>query len=226
MKKTKKGSNFGAVILGILVLCGAFYALGQFSKKSDPTPRIAIAPTKAKPLPTDTAAPTDRPPPTNTLTSTPASTSTPTSTPTPIPTVEEVKTTPIPYVIGGVGDTQLYKGPGDKYEQISTLIMGQTADVVARTSDSSWIKIVIPEGFAWAAAKSTIFSFNLADIPVDDSLPILHEGIAVCDCSTDKFNCPDFSDVGAAQGCFDYCQAIGRGDIHGLDGDNDGLACE
>jgi endonuclease YncB( thermonuclease family) len=50
---------------------------------------------------------------------------------------------------------------------------------------------------------------------------------AVCDCSGDIYNCSDFSTRAAAQACYDYCVSVGRGDIHGLDGnDNDGLACE
>jgi len=48
----------------------------------------------------------------------------------------------------------------------------------------------------------------------------------VCDCSGDLYNCSSFSTHRAAQACFEYCIQQGRGDIHGLDGDNDGLVCE
>lgn len=49
---------------------------------------------------------------------------------------------------------------------------------------------------------------------------------AVCGCDADEKNCPDFDTQPEAQACFDHCQSLGRGDVHGLDQDNDGKACE
>jgi micrococcal nuclease len=49
---------------------------------------------------------------------------------------------------------------------------------------------------------------------------------AVCDCSDDKYNCADFSSHSAAQACFNYCMEQTGMDIHRLDGNNDGMACE
>jgi len=49
---------------------------------------------------------------------------------------------------------------------------------------------------------------------------------AACSCSGDLYNCADFQTHASAQACFDYCVSQGRGDIHKLDGNNDGLACE
>jgi len=51
-------------------------------------------------------------------------------------------------------------------------------------------------------------------------------GGGVCSCSGDTYNCGDFSSHSSAQACFDYCVQQGKGDIHKLDRDNDGLACE
>lgn len=48
----------------------------------------------------------------------------------------------------------------------------------------------------------------------------------VCDCSGNIYNCSDFSTQVQAQACYDYCVGQGRGDIHRLDRDNDGIACE
>jgi beta-lactamase superfamily II metal-dependent hydrolase len=48
----------------------------------------------------------------------------------------------------------------------------------------------------------------------------------VCDCSYNRYNCGDFSTHDEAQACYDYCISMGKGDIHGLDSDNDGIACE
>lgn len=48
----------------------------------------------------------------------------------------------------------------------------------------------------------------------------------VCSCSGDTLNCSDFSTHASAQACFNYCISIGAGDIHRLDSNNDGDACE
>jgi len=48
-------------------------------------------------------------------------------------------------------------------------------------------------------------------------------GEAVCSCSGNIYNCDDFDTHDEAQACYEYC---GSGDIHQLDRDDDGLACE
>lgn len=47
-----------------------------------------------------------------------------------------------------------------------------------------------------------------------------------CSCASDLYNCSDFSTHSQAQSCFNYCVSQGYGDIHKLDQNNDGLACE
>jgi len=50
--------------------------------------------------------------------------------------------------------------------------------------------------------------------------------IPTCDCSGDIYNCTDFTTQAAAQACYDYCmQEVGY-DVHRLDRDDDGVACE
>jgi len=51
-------------------------------------------------------------------------------------------------------------------------------------------------------------------------------GNAVCSCAGDTLNCSDFSSHSAAQACYNYCISQGAGDIHRLDRDHDGSACE
>ncbi len=48
----------------------------------------------------------------------------------------------------------------------------------------------------------------------------------VCDCSSNIYNCADFSTHNGAQACFEYCLSVKGYDIHWLDGDEDGEACE
>ena len=48
----------------------------------------------------------------------------------------------------------------------------------------------------------------------------------VCSCSADLYNCSDFTTHAQAQACYSYCISQGAGDIHQLDADHDGVACE
>lgn len=48
----------------------------------------------------------------------------------------------------------------------------------------------------------------------------------ICNCSGDLYNCNDFGTHAQAQACYNYCLSLGRGDVHRLDRDNDGVACE
>ena len=48
----------------------------------------------------------------------------------------------------------------------------------------------------------------------------------VCSCAGDTLNCGDFGSHASAQACYNYCVSQGRGDIHRLDRDGDGSACE
>lgn len=62
--------------------------------------------------------------------------------------------------------------------------------------------------------------------PIYTSTPAIGTSGGVCDCSGNIYNCDDFSTQREAQECFDYCLSRGLGDIHKLDADNDGIACE
>ena len=46
------------------------------------------------------------------------------------------------------------------------------------------------------------------------------------DCSSDIYNCGDFEIQAEAQEIYDYCVEQGAGDVHNLDNDGDGEACE
>ena len=45
---------------------------------------------------------------------------------------------------------------------------------------------------------------------------------APCSCSADTVNCKD----SGAKACYDYCISQGKGDVHKLDADKDGIPCE
>lgn len=51
--------------------------------------------------------------------------------------------------------------------------------------------------------------------------------VTVYICDHDEYNCPDFSTQPEAQAVFVYCRDVAHmGDIHRLDANNDGVACE
>lgn len=52
---------------------------------------------------------------------------------------------------------------------------------------------------------------------------LIHE--PSCDCNGNNYNCGDFNTKAEAQECFEDCGGI-KNDVHWLDDDKDGLACE
>jgi micrococcal nuclease len=48
----------------------------------------------------------------------------------------------------------------------------------------------------------------------------------LCDCAYNRYNCSDFGPQADAQACHEYCQSVRGYDVHRLDGDGDGIACE
>lgn len=60
------------------------------------------------------------------------------------------------------------------------------------------------------------------------AVPSLPSSGPVCDCSGNNYNCKDFplSNGISDQKCYEYCKSQGMGDIHDLDRNNDGDACE
>ncbi|WP_292542260.1 hypothetical protein [Methanoregula sp.] len=47
-----------------------------------------------------------------------------------------------------------------------------------------------------------------------------------CTCTSDAYNCKDFTSHAEAQACYAYCKSMGMGDIHKLDANDDGNPCE
>lgn len=74
-----------------------------------------------------------------------------------------------------------------------------------------------------AAAASSLGMW--AAVPLFTT-PTVVSGAAPCSCSSNQYNCSDFGTHAKAQVCFTYCVSIGAGDVHRLDGDSNGIACE
>ena len=69
----------------------------------------------------------------------------------------------------------------------------------------------------------TFKPLNLAEKTTTSSVS---EGTGECKCSGNLYNCPDFSSHVKAQACYNYCKSKGYGDVHKLDANKDGVACE
>ncbi len=66
---------------------------------------------------------------------------------------------------------------------------------------------------------------ELAAVPTAAPIAVLPQS-AVCDCSGNIYDCNNFGNQASAQACYNYCQQQGVGDVHQLDLDYDGIACE
>lgn len=74
------------------------------------------------------------------------------------------------------------------------------------------------------AQSTPVPATDTPSLPTDTPQPPAQD--AVCQCGNDTYNCGDFGTQASAQACFNYCRDRGSGDIHKLDQDNNGVACE
>lgn len=219
-------------IIGIVIVFSLLCLVGIFNR-GEPSPSAPPVPTSTS-RPTATSQPTPLPernqPPPPTLQ--PADT--PTRQPQSTPTVAATQP-PAPIVRG---NANIRSGPGTDYPIISSASINEQIDVIGQNTAGDWLQL---------AGQGWIFAQLVDNVPSD--LPTMAAGAAppaatpiparsdpvvlptapgapVCQCSGDFNNCGDFGSWRAAQDCFEYCmQSVGY-DVHGLDGDNNGIACE
>jgi hypothetical protein len=90
-------------------------------------------------------------------------------------------------------------------------------------------RLIVPRNFLELMRKILMLIFFLIFLPLAlcSSIAAATPGASkTCDCSGNLYNCADFSSSAEAQSCFDYCKSLGRGDVHHLDADSDGIVCE
>lgn len=68
------------------------------------------------------------------------------------------------------------------------------------------------------------YDYDLEEDPYDYCYDIYYD--VLCGCDANYYNCDNFPTQEDAQECYDLCNCLGKGDLHELDRDNDGLACE
>jgi len=169
----------------------------------------------------------------------------PTFTPSPVPTIAPtIIPTPLPYVCADGGGINVRSGPGLEYTAIGTLDTDETAAITGY--HGKWWRIDYEGGDGWVATwvVSSHNTYSIPAVPVGvekseepTALPpstiastpteiVLVSTEEVCECSGNVYNCDDFATQQQAQRCFDFCKAGTGTDVHLLDSDADGIACE
>ena len=167
----------------------------------------------------------------------------------PLPT--PVPTEPVSATANGVANVR--SGPGTTYDVAGSVTTGSALTIVGRNAAGDWYRL--SDG-TWIAAflvtgappdVAVVDAPPVPETPADAAPVIAVEptvmqtpaevapesrstGIQltspVCDCSGDNLNCGNFGTHAEAQACFDYCMATVGSDVHKLDQNNDGDACE
>jgi SH3-like domain-containing protein len=143
-----------------------------------------------------------------------------------------------------VSSAYIRSGPGQNYPVIDSVTQGTTVTVLGYTSSGTWFNVRLSDGRrGWIGASVTeqVGGWTLQEISVAGTVPALPAGgnnqqvtplpatttsSAVCGCSGNIYNCSNFGSQGAAQACYEYCLEQIGWDVHDLDRDNDGWACE
>lgn len=93
------------------------------------------------------------------------------------------------------------------------------------------IAVIISIGFFlnWATERYLFDDYNSYREQLEEDEALLEQMKAEDSnivCSSNYYNCANFSNYNEAKEVFDYCKGQGQGDIHYLDGDDDGIPCE
>lgn len=118
----------------------------------------------------------------------------------------------------------LRAGPSTNDQIVGTASQGDELIQLGTNPDETWYYVQLQDGSnAWIFATLTSPDSPTGSVPATQSATIA----APCDCySGNTLNCADFSNRVAAQRCYDGCVRLVGSDVHGLDGDGNGRACE
>jgi len=132
------------------------------------------------------------------------------------------------------------QGERDKYERLLRYVFLENG--------TNFNKLMISEGYAYEYTYNLPYKYqeefkqaqqqaeqNKRGLWADDACvtqpsppttPLPTTTTATCNCDDNTYNCPDFITQKQAQSCYNYCITQNKEDVHQLDKDKDGVACE
>ncbi len=133
-------------------------------------------------------------------------------------------------------DGNLRAGPGTGFAVVGGVSAGDGLEITGRNeagdwfelADGGWIAAFLVANPPGAVPVAAVIPTEPTQPPASAqrAAPVLPAAeMSNCDCSGNKYNCDDFVAFDS-QACYLRCKAAGVGDIHDLDRDNDGSACE
>lgn len=97
--------------------------------------------------------------------------------------------------------------------------------IVLRPAQPTATNTPIPTATTLPATNTPVPTNTTQPVATNTPLPTATTALLFI-CNRDAYNCSDFDTQAEAQTVFNYCAARGFGDIHKLDQNNDGEACE
>jgi len=113
----------------------------------------------------------------------------------------------------------LYKDPAANAAIVGTVSANTVVNVSKLSNDNGWYQL---DNHTWIESR-LISEVSGSRAVTNRPTPPSHQ---VCDCSGDYYNCSNFANPGHAQMCLEYCTIQKQNDVHRLDIDKNGLACD
>lgn len=115
-------------------------------------------------------------------------------------------------------------GPGVMYQVVGYLSRNDCRIFLERDANGKWIRF---RG-GWVSAHYIEEKQGaIMALPVyKQASPPSTLQVRICSCSANIYDCKDFPSQAAAQACYQYCLRLTGRDVHWLDDDKDGIACE
>ena len=114
--------------------------------------------------------------------------------------------------------------PLETFASMLTVRSSPPTTTLTRTTTKTTIASTVKTTTVPGTVAKTTTIVTLSPSPSSPPLvdPPEVEEPSPCNCDGDTYNCGD----SLAQTCYGYCLAQGKGDVHRLDADNDGIPCE
>lgn len=109
---------------------------------------------------------------------------------------------------------------------LTMAIWGRATAVDVTPTIPSYLPLILKQGVATATPTPTATATSVPQTPTATATATSAAPGNCTICTSDVYNCSDFSTQAEAQACHDYCFTQVGSDVHNLDSDGDGEACE